>query len=338
MKNFLVALVLLIGFIFLFFNLSEVQDIADTFRRGNWLYLLLAALVEMLWLINVAASYRVIYQAIGLNEEFKRLVLLVSSAYFLNVVAPSAGLGGTAVFINEARRKDYSPARAAVAGVLVVLFDYLAFLAVLVLGLVVLFRRNNLDEVELGASIFLFVIASLLSALMFLGMRSSSALGMVLKRLAHLVNGLLRPFLRREYFSEQRAVVFAYDASSGLQRLRQQPKNLILPFLYGLGSKSLLILILFLMFLAFKVPYSAGTIIAGFSIGYLFYIVSPTPAGIGFVESALTLGLSSLNVPLGSATVLTLAYRGVTYWFPLFLGMAAFRIVSQVQKSPQSLK
>lgn len=126
--------------------------------------------------------------------------------------------------------------------------------------------------------------------------------------------------------------MFAYDAALGLQRLRQRPKDLIIPFLSALSSKTLLIIILYLMFLAFDVPHSPGTIIAGFSIGYLFYIVSPTPAGIGFVESALTLGLKSLNVPLGSATVITLAYRGITYWLPLLIGMISFRIVSLEQK------
>jgi uncharacterized membrane protein YbhN (UPF0104 family) len=70
-------------------------------------------------------------------------------------------------------------------------------------------------------------------------------------------------------------------------------------------------------------------LIAGFSIGYLFLIVSPTPAGIGFVEGALTLGLRSLHVPLGDATVVALAYRGLTLWIPLFFGMLAFRWLSR---------
>jgi len=332
MRNILFAIIILAGFIFVFYNLSEVQDIADTFQRGNWIYLLLAAAIEALWLLNVALSYKVIYQAIGLQEKFKRLGLLVSSAYFLNVVAPTAGLGGTAILVTDARRRGHSPARAAVAGVLVVLFDYLAFLVVLLVGLIVLFRRKNLSPVELGASGFLFLLACSLAVLLYLGMRSGELLGRVLARMVRWVNRLLRPFMHRAYLSEQRAVMFAYDAALGLQRLRQRPKDLIIPFLSALSSKTLLIIILYLMFLAFDVPHSPGTIIAGFSIGYLFYIVSPTPAGIGFVESALTLGLKSLNVPLGSATVITLAYRGITYWLPLLIGMISFRIVSLEQK------
>ena len=86
-----------------------------------------------------------------------------------------------------------------------------------------------------------------------------------------------------------------------------------------------LLLILAVIFLAFNVPFSFGTIVAGFSLGYLFWIISPTPSGIGFVEGALTLGLTSMNVPLGAAAVIALAYRGVTFWFPMLIGMLAFR-------------
>ena len=86
-----------------------------------------------------------------------------------------------------------------------------------------------------------------------------------------------------------------------------------------------LICILLLTFLAFHVPYSSGTIVAGFSIGYLFLIVSPTPAGIGIVEGVLTLALTSLWVPVEAAAIITLVYRGYTFWLPLIVGMAAFR-------------
>jgi len=87
-----------------------------------------------------------------------------------------------------------------------------------------------------------------------------------------------------------------------------------------------------LTFLAFKTPFSPGTIVAGWSISYLFTIVSPTPAGIGLVEGLLPLTLTTLNVPLGAATVITLVYRGVTFWLPLCIGMLAFRWLVREEK------
>jgi uncharacterized protein (TIRG00374 family) len=83
------------------------------------------------------------------------------------------------------------------------------------------------------------------------------------------------------------------------------------------------------MFLAFRVEYTPATIIAGFSIGYLFTIVSPTPAGVGVVEAALPFSLASFGIPLSSAVVVTMAYLGVTFWLPLFIGFLAFRTLGQ---------
>jgi hypothetical protein len=234
-------------------------------------------------------------------------------------------VGGLAVFISEARRRGHSSARVTIAGGLVVFFDYIGFLIVLALGLIVLIRRNNLTATELAASGVLLAIAAVLGVLIYLGMRSGQAMGKMLAWMARHVNRFLLLFLQREYLSEKRAYEFAHEASSGLRELRHNPESLVLPAVLSLTSKALLILILLLVFMAFKVPFSLGTLIAGFSIGYLFLIVSPTPAGIGFVEGALTLGLSSLNVSLGNATVVALAYRGITFWIPLLFGVLALR-------------
>ena len=95
-------------------------------------------------------------------------------------------------------------------------------------------------------------------------------------------------------------------------------------------NKLLLVTILGIVFLAFKVPTSVAIVIAGFSIAYLFVIVSPTPAGVGIVEGVMTLGLKSLGIPLEAAVVVTMAYRAVTFWFPLLLGMISFRTLHRV--------
>ena len=86
-----------------------------------------------------------------------------------------------------------------------------------------------------------------------------------------------------------------------------------------------MMIVLMFSFLSFEVPFSAGTIVGGFSIGYLFTIVSPTPSGIGVVEGVLALALKSLRVEWSQAVIITLAYRAMTFWVPLGVGAIAFR-------------
>ena len=327
MRKFLLAVILLLGIVFIIGRFAEVQKIVETLQRGDWRFLLLALVFQGLWLLNVGASYREIYKAIGLEEDARHLLLMATAANFLNIVAPSVGMSGMAVFISEARRRNNPVGRVAIAGVLYLLLDYIAFLCILALGLFVLFRRNNLNTGELVAGGLLFALSIVLAILIYLGTRSALLLGRALAWMARLVNAVLRPFLKREYLSEERAYTFAHDASEGLKEITQEPKKVIVPALLALSQQILLIGVLYLSFKAFQVPVSTGTLIAGFSIGYLFMIVSPTPSGLGIVEGMLTLALSSMYIPFSAAAVITLAYRGFTFWVPLLFGFFAVRLL-----------
>ena len=325
MRKLLLAFVLLLGIYFIIGQFSEVQNVVETLRRGDLRFVLLATGLELLWMVNVAASYQAIYRALGMREELKVLFTMSAAANFVNIVAPSVGMGGLAIFVSQSKHRDYSPARATIAGALYLFFDYAGLLTLLALGIIVLIRRNNLTVVEITASVTLVLVALVVGTLLYLGMRSKKAFEKALVFLARLVNHILRPFLHRDYLQETRARAFAHDAVAGLHQIRQNPQNLLRPVLLALTNKILLTAILWMVFLAFDVPLSIGTLIAGSAIAYLFTIVSPTPSGVGVVEGVLTLMLHSMYVPLEAAAVIALAFRGFTFWLPLGVGMLAFR-------------
>ncbi len=325
MRKFIFAIAVLLAILFVISRFTEVQNVAATLQQGDWRFLVLALGVEAVWMVNMGVSYRNIFQALGIEEDLPSLINLSSAANFFSVVAPSGGMSGMVVFVAEARKKGYSSARATVSQALYVLFDYAGFLIVLALGLVILFQQNHLSWPEIVASIILTVISTGLAGLLFLGSYSEELLGRVLTHLAHLVNRILSPFLHRPYLSEDRAVSFAHDAADGVRELRRNPRSMLMPLALALSNKALMISVLFLVFLSFRVPFSVETLVAGFSMGYLFFIVSPTPSGIGVVEGVLTLSLNTLGVPINAAAVVALAYRGFTFWVPFLYGMASFR-------------
>jgi len=329
MRKFLIAVALLFGVVFVAGHFSEVERVLNTIQRGDWRFILLGLTLAVGWLVNIAGSYKRIFKAVGINEKLTRLTILSAAATFINTVAPSAGLGGMAIFISEARQKGKSGARAMVASALYVIYDYLGFFLLLGLGLFVLFRRNNLNMTQIIASVILFMICGGMTFLLYLGFRSEEALGDALAWLAKTGNRVLRPFFKRDRFSVAKARAFAQDAVEGISELRNHPVDLIYPFLLAVTNKGILLLIFYLMFQAFQVPASIGTLVAGTSLAYLFLIVSPTPSGVGIVEGILTLALRSMYIPGNDALVITLAYRGVTFWFPLVLGGLAFRWLDQ---------
>jgi len=323
------AVVLLLAIIFIFASFSEVEQIVTTLQAGKIHFFLLAVLVEFVWLLVVAYTYQRTYAIVGIREDLPHLFLIFNSAFFINIVTPATGgMPALALFVTDGHRRGHSAGKVMAAWAITLFLDYVGLLITTTLGMAILVRRNNLHWSEITAFSILLAIAAGLGVLLYLGMESPTILGKVLAWLAKRINSVARIFIRRDYLTVERAYTFADDASEGMSALRKDYRPCLTPLLLLLLNKGLMMLILALVFLAFQVPFTAGTIIAGFSIGYLFLIVSPTPQGIGIVEGVLTLTLRSLGVSLEAATVLSLAYRAITFWLPFGAGLITFRRVS----------
>ncbi len=328
-RRIIIIILVLLGLYFIFTRQNEVEQIITTLQQGDWRWLAIALVVQIVYLLSIGASFKAIYRLLGMNERIERLTLLAAAANFVIVVAPTAGMGGIAVFASDAQKRGHSTGRATTAAAVYLFFDYLATLMVVLLGLFVLFRRNQLHGGEITATLILLVLAVGLGILLYLGMRSGEMMGNALAWMAGVANRIMRPLIKRDYFDINRAHEFSHDAAEGLRLARKSPGGLTVPLVLGLVTKLTMMTILMLMFMAFSQPFSAGIIIAGFSIGYLFTIVSPTPSGIGFVETAMTLTLNSLGVPFTTAALIVLAYRGFTLWLVIAYGMIAIRWVGR---------
>lgn len=334
MNKFLIFIVLFLGVIVVAFSFSELETILFTLQRAHLGFFLLALLIQIAWFVSSGRMYQSIFHLLGVHEDVLTLSRIATAANFINVVAPTAGAGGVALFATEAHRRGHPTGKVTVAAALFLLLDQIAFLVILALGLIVLVRRNDLNAGEISASLFLFGIATSYATVLYIGYRSAERLGNLLAKIARGINRIVRLFRRENYLSEDRAHEFAHEISDGFSGLTEQPSSLIRPVLWGIFDKGLLMLILICSFLAFEVPFSAGTIIAGFAMAYLFLIVSPTPSGIGIVEGIMPIALTSLNVNWSQSVVVTLLYRAVTFWFPLGVGALAFRTLHQERAAP----
>lgn len=336
MRKLIFAIVLLLGTIFLLGRFSEFQKILVVLQSGNGWLIGLGILTAFGLLFNMAATYQQIYCIVGIDEKITRLFYVCTAAYFINIVTPlSGGVPALAVYLADGRNRGHPTGRVMAAWAINLFFDYVGLLSVVILGLAVLVRRNTLHAAEVTAFFILLVAAIALGTVIYLSMRSTALLGKVLAWAARLVNRVARIFLHHDYLDEARAFSFAHDIGEGMSALRNRPHLLVGPLALALNNKLLLVIIFVVTFLSFDVPFTIGTLIGGLGISLLFVIVSPTPAGIGVVEGVMALTLRSLGVPLEAATVVTLGYRGLTFWLPFFVGMVTLR---RVTKTPAILR
>jgi len=327
LRRLLLLLAISLGAFFVFSRVAELGQVIDSLRAGDPTWLALAVLFQILWLANVTGSFWVIYRMLGIREGFFHLGLLAVSAQFVSVIAPSAGMGGMAVLIADGNKRGLPSGRVTTGGALFVFGEQSSLLAIVLLGLFFLFRLNQLGVASILAAIVLAGIALITGMVLLMGMRSPIRLARILVRLGKMLNRILHPILRRDSVDVSRAQTFSEDVYEGLQMVRKTPGRLLLPAALAFSSKALLIVILGLVFAAFGQPFTLSILIASFSIGYLFYIVSPTPSGVGFVEGAMTLVMTSLGLSLAVSAVIALTFRGVTFWLTVLYGMLALRWV-----------
>lgn len=329
MRKIFIILVFFLASGLVLFSFGELENTWETLQKSDIRFMGLAILLVLAWTVSEALGYRSLFRLMDVKESARHLVLLSSAANFINVIAPAGGFGGMAVFIDDAGRRKYPRGMAAAAAALHLFLDYAAFMVILGMGWVVLIRRNDLQPGEITASFIMLALFIGLGIFIYIGSHSGEQLGRVLAWFARHLNQILWPFMRRDYLHEKTARIFSMEVAEGLSILRVQRRGVLVPLLFALAGKTLQTLILLMTFLAFDVAFSAGTVVAGFASYYLFLIVSPTPSGIGIVETLLPLALKSLNVPWEQAVVVTLTYRSLTFWLPILVGAISFRILQR---------
>ena len=75
-----------------------------------------------------------------------------------------------------------------------------------------------------------------------------------------------------------------------------------------------------------------GLVLLAFCAAQLLAQIPVTPGGLGFVEAGLTATLALAGVGGGAAVLATFAYRLVSYWLPLPVGLGAFVVHRRVRR------
>ena len=113
MRRLLLILLISLGALFLISQFTELQQVVNTMQRGDPRWLGLAIVVHLLWILNVAGSFKSIYRLLGVDEQILHLALVAAAAQFVSVVAPSGGMGGVAVLLADGRKRASEVARLA---------------------------------------------------------------------------------------------------------------------------------------------------------------------------------------------------------------------------------
>ncbi len=304
---------------------SEIKKLADTLLVGQWQWVAVAALLQVVYYIIYTALYQSAFLIVGVQSRLGELLPVTFASIFMNVAAPSGGASSVALFADDAARRGQSAARATVGYLLVLVADFSAFLVLLVAGLIYLFTHHTLKFYESIAAVILLIIIGGLTAFLLLGLWRPQWLSRLLAWVQKLANRIAGLFKHPDFLDEAWVERNTAEFTEAAMAITAQPALLLQTIGIAFAAHLVDLTSLYVLFLAFHQKVHFGVLVAGYAMGILFWIVSITPQGIGVVEGMMTLVFASLGVPIENATVIALAFRGLTFWLPLGIGFIMLR-------------
>lgn len=317
---------LVVGFVWTVFSrIDELEHVGQTLLRGEWRWLLVAAALQVAYYGGVAATYQAAFSTVGIDTRGRDLLPVLLASLFVNTVAPSGGMAGTALLVDEAARRGQPGARAAAAALLARIGDSIGFSVWMLTGLVYLLAARNFKPFGIAGALVLVLATMGLGGLLLLGLSRPDHLRRLLDRFAHAVNRVMiwsdRPAPLANGWADRQVDEFAQAGVA----LGERPQRLIRLLIVALAVHLINMASLHALFLAFRLPPQTAQVIAVYIVAILFWKTSPVPEGVGVVEGAMVLAAKRVGVPAARAAALALAFRGLVFWIPLLLGFVMLR-------------
>jgi phosphatidylglycerol lysyltransferase len=338
MKKRWILLVLTVLFLWVVVSqFTKLEQLKTTLAQGQWPWVLAAVLSQMAYYTVFTASYQAAFYTVGIHTRTRDLIPVTLGSLFVNVVVPVGGAGGAALFAEDLARRGKSAAGAATGVLLQLIADFSAFTLLLIPGMVYLFIEHDLKVYEIVAAVILLLLTIGLSSILLIGIWKPDWLHRLFSWSHRSANWVFGRLNRSLSLADDWAQKNAEEFNQAAAAVAGHPSRLMRTVGIALLAHLIDIATLYLLFLAFNQPIGLGTLVAGYAVGILFWIVSITPQGIGVVEGLMALTFTSLGIPGAVAATVALAFRGLTFWLPMLLGFFAVQRMHTFSPNQRSL-
>jgi len=326
MKRWWIFWILAAAFVWLIVSsFAEIKGIAGLLIKGNVQWIFAATLLQAAYYTIFTVMFWFAFKAVEVKSRVKELLPLTFGSQFVNTIAPTWGMGGVALFIDDLSNRGQSPARATAGTLLAQISDYVSFVLVLAVSLGYLYIREELKDYEIIGAVLMLLVLCGLSISLLLGMFRPALLERMLDLVQRGVRSLACKIKHKPLLVDGWALRNANEFTDAAKAIEAHPERLARTLGTALSAHLINIASIYALFLAYHSPIGVGPLIAGYAIGILFWNISPVPQGIGLVEGVMAIAYNSLGVQGTTATVIVLAFRGLDFWLPMLIGFFLLR-------------
>lgn len=260
------------------------------------------------------------FDVVGIKRTAKEMLILGLQSLAVNLVVPTAGASAAILFADDAQKRGESRTKAVNGVLLTYLVDYTSISFLLFIALVFLYFIKSLTPTEYIPAALFFLLTAGVYALAIAAAKKASLLDRILMPLAKMFIAPLLKLFKKKINIEKNVRYFISELSDASRAAFRDKKNVIHAMGWSLFAHFIRLCVLYVIFLSFGVDPAYRVILAGYAVGSLFVVVSPTPQGIGFVEGSMTIVFTGLGLPSAVAATTTIIYRAFDFWIPFAAG------------------
>ncbi len=299
---------------------TSLAKLGSTLAAAAWPWVAAATLTHLAYFLCYAWTFKLAFAAVEVDSRWREVLPVFMASLFVNAVAPSGGASGGALWVDEANRRHRSGARTAVGLLLQLMVDMATLVPYLAYGMVYLALRHDLQTYDIVGPAMYVAGILFFAVILFLAWWRPDGLYRLLGWTERQANRLSRRLRHHDLLKPGWADRTAKDLRGAVRAVTTHPRLLVAMLALGFALHAMNAAGLYFLFLACGQQVRLGTLVAGFGMGIVFYVITIVPQGLAAVEGVMALVFTSLGVPNARAVAVVLVFRGLNYWLPLLAG------------------
>ena len=331
-RNIIIGAILVIALAIVLLRGESFFELLETMRSGALIPLVAALVVQMGKYVSQAFAYSASFSAVEERLSPVTCFPLVFSAFFMNTVAPSLNISGNLAFVERARHKGIGTGKATAAVILMQTSIEAGFMVIMIAGFIIIHINGSLTPVIFIVGMWVVVLVGLMGGSLVLAHKNQAMLMRILRPLERLAARLSKRFRKKEMAPwAERASEALCAAAADISR---HPGIALRVFALSVLASAFELGCFCLVGMAFGVT-NVAALLGGYVVAILLTMIAITPMGLGVVEAAIVVLLVSYQLPLATATAVSLVFRGIVFWLPFAVGIVVFQLSHRFGQAPK---
>jgi uncharacterized protein (TIRG00374 family) len=295
----------------------------ELLREADWRIVGVAVVVEFIALLGYANLFRHILQVVDIRVHLARMYSIVLAGLAASHLFGAGGAAGWVVSYNSLRKQDAPHGLIFVAIAAQNFFNYivlwLLFLAAMAWGLL----TGELDPLRYSVALLLIAFLLWLSGYaIYLYFHRTK-----MRRRVVQVVAFMNRFRKSRPITAEHIDEWLDHLFSGMRRMSTHRGAKRLALTYSVVFWAFDMLCLYLTFRAFGHHVGFTPLAISYVVAYAVGTLTPTPGGLGAVETLMITMLIGFGVPSAEATIVVLSYRLINFWLPVPPGLVSYAFI-----------